>query len=488
MSATHPHVRRNVWSLPPGDRTVLWYRRGVERMQARDPGDPTSWTYQAAMHGTHAARTHRLFNQCRHGTWYFLAWHRMYLFHFEQIVRAAVVEAGGPRDWALPYWDYGRGGRQATLPRPFRRARTAAGHANALHVRQRAPGINGGAALPAFVTTSTFALSRPRFRGAAQFGGGRTPARGQFFGQTGALEQTPHNDVHVAVGGRGWMGDPDRAAADPIFWLHHSNIDRLWAVWIGRGHANPVDPRWTDQEFRFFNAAGHEVTHRCADVLDTISDLHYTYDPAPAAAHPLAPAGLAAGGGVSDDDSHDEPEARLVGASDAPVVLTGEVARVTVPIDAPAERDALAAVPAPRIILNLEDIEAEANPGTVYGVFVDLPPGAPEDVAELHHVGNLSLFGIERAQHPRGDEPPHGFRVSFDITELAGTLTRQGRWDTEQVEVTLEPLSLLAPEGTEEGDDETEPAPADVGPDDEDADDRGAIPPVTVGRVSVYYE
>jgi tyrosinase len=413
----------------------------------------------------------------------------MYLFHFEQIVRAAVVDAGGPADWALPYWNYGRGGRQATLPRPFRHARTAAGRPNALHVRQRAPGINGGAALSPLVTTAGVALSRPRFRGQAQFGGGRTPARGQFFGQTGALEQTPHNDVHVAVGGQGWMGDPDRAAADPIFWLHHSNIDRLWAVWIGRsGHANPVDPHWTDQEFRFFNAAGHEVTHRCADVLDTVADLHYTYDPAPAAAHALAPAaaGFAAGGGMSDDE--EEPEPRLVGATDRPVVLTGAAERVTVPIDAPAEEAALAATPAPRILLNLEDIEAEANPGTVYGVFVDLPEGAPEDVAALHHVGNLSLFGIERAQHPRGDEPPHGFRVSFDITDLAGSLTRQGRWDPEQVELTLEPLGLLAPEGAEEGDEETEPAPPPAGPDDEEAEDRGPVPPVTVGRVSVYYE
>jgi tyrosinase len=335
------------------------------------------------------------------------------------------------------------------------------------------------------VTTASFALSRPRFRGQAQFGGGRTPARGQFFGQTGTLEQTPHNDVHGAVGGRGgWMADADRAAADPIFWLHHANIDRLWAVWIGRGHANPVDRHWTDQEFRFFNAAGNEVTHRCADVLDTVADLHYTYDPAPAVVHPLAPA--AAGVGMSDDD--EEPEPRLVGATERPVVLTGVTERVTVAIDAPAEQEALAVAPAPRILLNLEDIEAEANPGTVYGVFVDLPAGAPEEVAALHHVGNLSLFGIERAQHPRGDEPPHSFRVSFDITDLAGALTRQGRWDPEQVEVTLEPVGLLAPEGGEEGDEETEPAPPEVGPDDEDPGDGGALPPVTVGRVSVYYE
>jgi tyrosinase len=49
-----------------------------------------------------------------------------------------------------------------------------------------------------------------------------------------------HNGVHVYVGGI-W-GEPSGAAAggtmiydtspnDPVFWLHHSNIDRLWALW-----------------------------------------------------------------------------------------------------------------------------------------------------------------------------------------------------------------------------------------------------------------
>ena len=44
--------------------------------------------------------------------------------------------------------------------------------------------------------------------------------------------------VHVLVGGSdpnsnlpGLMSDPDTAGLDPIFWLHHANIDRLWEVW-----------------------------------------------------------------------------------------------------------------------------------------------------------------------------------------------------------------------------------------------------------------
>ena len=40
-----------------------------------------------------------------------------------------------------------------------------------------------------------------------------------------------HDTIHVDVGGRGHMGDPAVAAFDPIFWLHHCNVDRLLALW-----------------------------------------------------------------------------------------------------------------------------------------------------------------------------------------------------------------------------------------------------------------
>ncbi|EGO02352.1 hypothetical protein SERLA73DRAFT_71478 [Serpula lacrymans var. lacrymans S7.3] len=46
----------------------------------------------------------------------------------------------------------------------------------------------------------------------------------------GSLEGV-HDTVHSLVGGNGHMSDPDYAAFDPIFFLHHSNVDRLFALW-----------------------------------------------------------------------------------------------------------------------------------------------------------------------------------------------------------------------------------------------------------------
>ncbi|RKO83992.1 hypothetical protein BDK51DRAFT_31294 [Blyttiomyces helicus] len=43
------------------------------------------------------------------------------------------------------------------------------------------------------------------------------------------LENHPHNYLHMAIGGD--MAQPPLSVNDPIFFLHHSNIDRLWNKW-----------------------------------------------------------------------------------------------------------------------------------------------------------------------------------------------------------------------------------------------------------------
>jgi uncharacterized surface protein with fasciclin (FAS1) repeats len=43
---------------------------------------------------------------------------------------------------------------------------------------------------------------------------------------------TPHDNIHNAAVG-GWMFYTKSAAYDPIFWMHHANVDRLWMNWQG---------------------------------------------------------------------------------------------------------------------------------------------------------------------------------------------------------------------------------------------------------------
>ncbi|TAQ88827.1 hypothetical protein B7494_g2828 [Chlorociboria aeruginascens] len=56
-------------------------------------------------------------------------------------------------------------------------------------------------------------------------------ARSNAPGAYGSLEDV-HNSIHGEVGGNGGqMADTDYAGFDPVFWLHHVNVDRLFAIW-----------------------------------------------------------------------------------------------------------------------------------------------------------------------------------------------------------------------------------------------------------------
>ena len=45
-----------------------------------------------------------------------------------------------------------------------------------------------------------------------------------------------HDKIHVTIGGStGWMSDPTAASFDPIFFLHHANVDRQVSVASGCG-------------------------------------------------------------------------------------------------------------------------------------------------------------------------------------------------------------------------------------------------------------
>ncbi len=468
------YVRRNIWDLEattPWDPVTLAYANAVKAMQARPLTDPTSWTYQAAIHGrSGSVPAGALWNQCQHGSWYFLPWHRMYLYYFEKIVRAEVVAQGGPSDWALPYWDYDNAG-QAALPPAFRVPTMPDGSANPLFVPQRGPGWNAGALLPTSAVSSTAAMNFTVFipPPAPGFGGGRTTPQ-HFFGASGELEFTPHNDVHSLIGG--FMGNPNLAALDPIFWLHHANVDRLWLVWLGRGggRADPPDAAWRAQPFTFHDESGAQVVLTAEETLDTAGQLEYMYADVTESA---ARAGSAEEAVSRTTPSGPEPE--FVGASERPMELAGEPTGIDVVIDRRTVEfvatESGAATPA-RVYLNLEDIEAERNPATVYEVFVSVP--GTDDAPR--YVGNVSFFGIEHlASAEETGDGPHGFRRTFDISSQVAQFRARGVWDDERVAVSLRPMSPILPAGLELSD-----ADATVA-----ADARAA--PVRIGRVSLFY-
>jgi tyrosinase len=89
--------------------------------------------------------------------------------------------------------------------------------------------------------------------------------------------------MHMAVGSPplAFMRSFTRAPLDPVFWLHHCNVDRLWEVWIQRdpAHVNPTDPAWLNEVFKFHDATGGNGDMTPRQVLNTRTPpLSYEYD------------------------------------------------------------------------------------------------------------------------------------------------------------------------------------------------------------------
>jgi tyrosinase len=93
------------------------------------------------------------------------------------------------------------------------------------------------------------------------------------------LDWNLHGTVHGDIGGD--MGSVPTAANDPIFWMHHCNIDRLYSNWLTRPkHNPPPDTTWKNKSFNdFFDRKGNPVGSQftCGATVDS-KVMGYIYD------------------------------------------------------------------------------------------------------------------------------------------------------------------------------------------------------------------
>lgn len=169
----------------------------------------------------------------------FLSWHREFLAKFEarlQLVNPTVT---------LPYWDW-------------------------VNDRAIPPQLADLSAFPSWpLSRGTFRpallATQPTMNGVMASG----VAPPSFDAFRGALESPPHDGVHGAVG-----GDMGRSVSpkDPLFWLHHAMVDKVWADWqrTNPGAAfNPPNPAEVLQPAPIF-------TRKVSEVLKT-TQLGYVY-------------------------------------------------------------------------------------------------------------------------------------------------------------------------------------------------------------------
>ena len=425
--AVAPAKRRAASGLAASDPIIVGYSRAIAAMKALPASNPCSWAAQAAIHAPGFGPA----GPCNHGSM-FWAWHRMYLYWFERIVR----RKSGMYDWALPYWDYDwettvSTPAQRQIPAPFRVA------ASPLYDGTRNSGLNGGGSLSPGTTATA---------------PGYIPTN--YFSAQSSFQGTPHNVVHTAVCGD--MCGFSTAGLDPLFWLHHCEIDRLWNLWLARGggRSDPLgDAAWTSTVFTFYDECCQQVQMTGCDILRAAQQLSYIYEVEPAQVNqycfriiwPFVRAELI--------QALRLPQPPVLGKEIQVLPLLGKEDR-----EIGNRLMALAKSQVDTVVLLFKGVEAERHPGAAWEVYVGLPPNAKPNAESPYFVGNVALFGdgIKGEGH-------HPAEFTFPLSRALRALS-----DASALQATFVPTSGVVIDGR--------PLPAEV------------KAPVRIGEVSLLLD
>ncbi|KAF8061616.1 tyrosinase [Lyophyllum atratum] len=316
------------------------YVQALQAMFSRDNNDRESFFQLGGIHGlpyvpwdgangdTPPDSRTQWGGYCTHGTVLFPTWHRPYVMLYEQVMQKHAVEIAATYtvdrdawkqaaiDIRQPYWDWAANavpppevislkevtitkadGSKVSVPNPlyhytfhpidqsFPRPysgwpatlrQPTSSRPNAIDNPQRLANVLRAA--QSDITSSTYNMLT-RVRTWTAFSSHTVDDGGSASNSIEAI----HDGIHVNVGGIGQMSDPSVAAFDPIFFLHHCNVDRmlsLWSalnpgVWVSKGDSEdgsfvlpreipvdvdtPLTPFW-NAETTFWASAGTQDT------------------------------------------------------------------------------------------------------------------------------------------------------------------------------------------------------------------------------------
>jgi tyrosinase len=205
-----------------------------------------------------------------HGAPGFLPWHRAYLLDLERELQAIDSSV------ALPYWRFDQ-----PAPNLFNLGFLGVSNSNGtVQFSSTNP-------LQFWVTDGVQGINRrPFFPTATGRASGRTEAQtlalGTQYSGFRNMEFNPHGSAHTSFGGS--ISSIPTAARDPLFFLLHANVDRLWAKWQRQN--NRFDPNVAAS---FHNNGSNPIGHNLQDTMWPWNGI--TGSPRP----PTAPGGGMAG-------------------------------------------------------------------------------------------------------------------------------------------------------------------------------------------------
>jgi tyrosinase len=413
-------VRRNIATLANNDPIVQAYRDAVTQMKALPNTDRRNWTRQAQIHQ----------DFCPHGNWYFLPWHRAYLYYFETIVR----HLSGMNEFALPYWNWTCTPR---IPGHF----FGANNSLVDNTRSKGPSntistlITGQAVMQDILAIADFET----------FGSGASTAlRGGSGGSTGELEGTPHNSVHGWISGNmgGYM-----SPLDPVFWCHHNMIERCWWDWnITQGKNNPNSPNWGNMSLAnmFCDKDGNLITNLTVGITALYPVLSYQFN------DQILPCGASFTGFnrttaelktflQKGGPSQLKIQERLSAPSANVILVQGRSSsQIKLPLAA-TQMVMRKSLLEQRVILKINDVQLTDEKDVFVRVFINPPSNFDQRTEQnSYYAGSFAFFG----DGTHGGHA-HGNTYHIDITNTVENLLRQSViTDRTDINVSLAAVSI----------------------------------------------
>ncbi|KAF2133032.1 tyrosinase [Dothidotthia symphoricarpi CBS 119687] len=298
-SAGNVPVRRDIRDLKDNfpDQWNL-YLRGLDSLQRANQNDSLSFYRIAGVHGrpykvweNAPGLTHKVgtAGYCPHGNSLFFGWHRPYLALFEQELYKHIqrIALGAPADqrqrysaaansFRIPYWDWGLGDKGGPVPDFFMTPaitivdmdRITKVIRNPLYSYKFHPLVPGD-------FDSKWAQMNETVRWPQTENDPSAPSRNYMFaadfvdlqrvfldGLEKAFRETTYNSFGQAIeevhgwihgtigggysdsnGGQGHMWPLDYSSYEPLFWLHHANVDRLFALYQAQDPTRYLTPQ-----------------------------------------------------------------------------------------------------------------------------------------------------------------------------------------------------------------------------------------------------
>jgi tyrosinase-like protein len=443
------YVRKNA-SSPAAKADLDALNLAIGKMKKLGCADPTSWYYQGGIHwvpddkadgstlgkgnalcssynGTTAALK-AAWDNCTHQQGmelHFLIWHRLYIYYLEDIVRAK----SGKADFALPYWNY-VDQKDALMPAVFADKKSNLYEPARCTVLNQKKPIESKEYGPGKDLDITLLMKKTHYSA---------------FNST--IDTAPHGAMHNYIGGGtdeetflnriyqatlpdqgGVMSQVPSAAFDPIFWVHHAEIDYLWQQWINspKGQKpNLAQLKAAPIPYNFFDRNGKPVTLTVDQAYTMAFSLPVTYDTMKVAS--LAEAKLL----MSEKVEETVTEPMEIAHSATPQVVKGKETTLSMKMEMKAGlNDLVAPESNHRLILHLLVSFAKEPKGSYHVYLVNdadkQSPSAPT------FIGHMTFFGAaHHARHAAAKtEPGHDHKMTknfeFNVSEQIDPKTFNG--------------------------------------------------------------